>query len=132
LNAWTNLYHTWYVYHGTWAHLNGIIHKPFPSICVCVCVCVCVCIPLSLLGNGSETCLPSCCLATNTQNNKTVERVIFYAVWVVSKESLCIPPVAREQLSKHEELLEASFYMLSMSYQRKVWYLFFPEHLVPA
>jgi hypothetical protein len=27
LNAWTNLYETWYVYHGTWANLNGIIKQ---------------------------------------------------------------------------------------------------------
>jgi hypothetical protein len=32
-NAWTNLYETWYAYHGTWAHLNGIPHKYFPSVC---------------------------------------------------------------------------------------------------
>jgi hypothetical protein len=38
LNAWTNLYETWYIYHGTWAHLNGILHKSLPSICVCMCI----------------------------------------------------------------------------------------------
>ena len=27
LNARTSLYETWYLYHGTWAHLNGILHK---------------------------------------------------------------------------------------------------------
>jgi hypothetical protein len=24
---WTNLYGTWYVYHDTWGHLNGVLHK---------------------------------------------------------------------------------------------------------
>jgi hypothetical protein len=35
-------------YHGTWAHLNGLIKKSLPSVCVCVYV-----YPLSFLGNGS-------------------------------------------------------------------------------
>jgi hypothetical protein len=34
LNAWTSLYETWYAYHGTWALLNGVFHKFFPSVCV--------------------------------------------------------------------------------------------------
>jgi hypothetical protein len=34
LNASTNLYETWYVYHGTWAHLSGVLHKSLPSDCV--------------------------------------------------------------------------------------------------
>jgi hypothetical protein len=46
---WTNLYETWYVYDGTWAHLNGLIKKSLPSVCV---------YPLSLLGNGSVETLP--------------------------------------------------------------------------
>jgi hypothetical protein len=29
---------TWYVYHDTWAHLNGVLHKSLPSVCVSVCV----------------------------------------------------------------------------------------------
>jgi hypothetical protein len=38
LNAWTSLYKTWCAYHGTWAHLNSILHKCLPSVCVFVCV----------------------------------------------------------------------------------------------
>jgi hypothetical protein len=34
----TNLYETWYAYHGTWTHLNGVLHKSFPSVCQSVCV----------------------------------------------------------------------------------------------
>jgi hypothetical protein len=36
LNGWTNLYETWHVYHGTWAHLNGVLHKSLPSVCLYV------------------------------------------------------------------------------------------------
>jgi hypothetical protein len=38
LYAWTNIYETRYVYHGTWAHLNGVLHKFVVSVCVSVCV----------------------------------------------------------------------------------------------
>jgi hypothetical protein len=27
---------------GKWSHLNGVLHKIPPRVCVCVCVCVCV------------------------------------------------------------------------------------------
>jgi Mn2+/Fe2+ NRAMP family transporter len=39
LNAWTNLCETWYVCHGTWAYLDGVLHKSLLSVCVSVCVC---------------------------------------------------------------------------------------------
>jgi hypothetical protein len=32
LNAWTNIYETWYVYHGTWAHLNDVLQEFLPSV----------------------------------------------------------------------------------------------------
>jgi hypothetical protein len=49
LNASTNLYEIWYiVYQGTWVHLNGVLHKFLPSVCVPVCI-----TPVSLLCNGS-------------------------------------------------------------------------------
>jgi hypothetical protein len=38
LNAWTNLYETWYVYHGTWVYLSGVLHKSLPSACAPVCI----------------------------------------------------------------------------------------------
>jgi hypothetical protein len=53
LNAWTNLYETSYVYKDIWAHLNDVLHKSLPSVCVSVCVSV-----LSLLGKGSVKCIP--------------------------------------------------------------------------
>jgi hypothetical protein len=46
LNNWTNLYETWYVYYTNWIHLNGVLHKSLPSVCVSICL---PC--LSLLGN---------------------------------------------------------------------------------
>jgi hypothetical protein len=36
LNGWTSLYETRYVYHGTWAHLNGVLHKSLISVCLSV------------------------------------------------------------------------------------------------
>jgi hypothetical protein len=100
LNAWTNLYETRYVYHGNWAHFNGVLRKSLPSVSVSVCVSL-----LSLLGKGSVKYIPHFIArqrlgkhvpaATNTRNNRRiVGRVIFYAVCVLSKESpwvcLCI------------------------------------------
>jgi hypothetical protein len=35
-NAWTNIYRSWYAYHDTWAHLNGVIHKSLSLVCVFV------------------------------------------------------------------------------------------------
>jgi hypothetical protein len=92
LNAWTKLYKTWYVYHGTWAHLNCVLHKSLPPVCVSGCVSL-----LSLLGKGSVKCIPPFIArqrldkhipaATNTRNSRrTVRRVIFCAVRDLSKE----------------------------------------------
>jgi hypothetical protein len=37
LNAWTNIYETWYVQHGTWAHLDAYFINPaHQSTCVYV------------------------------------------------------------------------------------------------
>jgi hypothetical protein len=38
LKAWVSFYETWYVYHGTWAHLKCLLHKFLPSVCVSICV----------------------------------------------------------------------------------------------
>jgi hypothetical protein len=83
LNAWTNLYETWYVYCGIWAHLNGILHKSLPSVCVFVCI-----FPPIILTQWLGEHVP---VATNTCNNRRiVGRVIFYVVHVISKERLCV------------------------------------------
>jgi hypothetical protein len=111
LNAWNNLYETWYAYHGTWAHLNGILYKSLPSVWVSVCVC-----PLLLKGNGLVKCIPPFSArqliskhvpaAMNTHNNRRiVGHVAFYAVCVfIRGESVGLtiypPIIARWQLSK--------------------------------
>jgi hypothetical protein len=74
LNALTNIYETWYVCHGTWAHLIGLLHRSLRSVCVSIRVS-----RLSLLGNGSVRCIiPFAArqrlgkhvpVATNTLNN---------------------------------------------------------------
>jgi hypothetical protein len=48
----TNLYEIWYIYHGTWAHLNGILHKSLPSVSIYMYM------RLSLRGNGSVYMFP--------------------------------------------------------------------------
>jgi hypothetical protein len=52
INFWTSLYETWYVYHVTWSHLSGVLHKSLPSVCVFICV------SLPLPGNGSVPTFP--------------------------------------------------------------------------
>jgi hypothetical protein len=86
LNAWTNFYETWYVYHGNWAHLNSVFHKFFPSVCVSVCDSL-----LSLQGIRSVKCVPLFGArqrlgrhvppAKNRRNNrKIVEGVVFCTI----------------------------------------------------
>jgi hypothetical protein len=79
LNVWTNLYETRYVL-DTWAHLNGGLHKSLPSVCVSVCVSHPI-VARQQIGKHFPT-------AKNTRNNRSVGRVVFYAVRVVIKESL--------------------------------------------
>jgi hypothetical protein len=77
-NSWT-----WYVYHGTWAHLNSVLHKSLPSVSVAVCISPSI-IATQRLGKH----VPA---ATNTCNNKRIiGRFILFAVCVVSKESLWV------------------------------------------
>jgi hypothetical protein len=79
LNAWTNRYETLYVYHGTWAHLNSVVHKSLPSVCVSVCVSL-----FSSLANCSVNTFP------------------------------------RQQIHATMGLLDASFSVRLLSYQRRV------------
>jgi hypothetical protein len=71
-------------------HLNGVLHKPLPSVCVFVCVSF-----LSLLDNSLVTCIPPFIarqwlgthvpVATNTCNNRRIAG--HECLWVC----LCIP-----------------------------------------
>lgn len=91
LYAWTALYETYNVYHGKWTHLNGILHKFLPSVCVSLCVFL-----LLLHGNGSIKCffpfgtrqylLKYIPTATNTHNSgRLVGYVIFSVVFFFVK-----------------------------------------------
>jgi hypothetical protein len=67
--------------------------------------------------------------AINTRNNTIiVGRVAFYAVRLVSKESLWVCVKTRSR--GNEELLEASFFYAVRVVSRKVGNQFFPELLV--
>jgi hypothetical protein len=76
LNAWTSLYETKHVYHGTWVHLNSILNKSLSFS-------LCVCISLLLLGNSSVKTLP---WQQIHNKRRTVGCIVFYSV-LVSKES---------------------------------------------
>jgi hypothetical protein len=73
-----------------------VLHKFFLSVYVHVCISV-----LSLLGNGSVTCIPHndarqrllkhVTATTNMRyNNRIVGRIFFFVIHVLSKESLCV------------------------------------------
>jgi hypothetical protein len=53
LNAWTDPCETWFVCHGTWAHLSGVFQNSLPSVSVSVCVSL-----LLLLSKGSVYTFP--------------------------------------------------------------------------
>jgi hypothetical protein len=53
-------------------------------------LCVCMCIPLSLPGNGTANSF--CGIEFTRDNRRTVRRVVFCAIRVVSKESLLVLP----------------------------------------
>jgi hypothetical protein len=133
LNAWTNLYETWYtrIYHGTWAPLSGALLKSLPSVCVSVCMSF-----LSLLGKGPVNCIPpfvdrqrldkNVPAATNTRNSRRIVGcVIFYIVRVFC-ESVCVSPcicwVTTRYICSHgnEELLQTSYSIRFILYQEKV------------
>jgi hypothetical protein len=88
--------------------------KPFPSVCVSVCLIV-----LSLLVDSSVKTLPRKRITCSF--GKIVERV-FYAARIVSKERLWVCRYINLSMlgNGNEELLEASFSVRSVSYQRQV------------
>jgi hypothetical protein len=72
-----NIYETWYVYHGTWVHLNGVIHKSLPSVRVSAYVSLIV---------ARQRLSKNVTAATSTHNTRIIGRVVFCAVRVVSRE----------------------------------------------
>jgi hypothetical protein len=106
LNAWTNLYETWYVYYGTWTHLNCILHKSFPSVSVPLYVSV-----FSLLGKGSVKCMPPFVSRELLGKHVATAKKMcwkrrFYAVRVVLKQSRwsILPRTSRFLISKLAQL----------------------------
>jgi hypothetical protein len=82
LNASPNLYETWYVYHGIWAHLKGMFHKSFHTS---------LCLYLYLPIVGRQRLVKYVPVATNTSKNiRILVDVVFYTVCVLSKESLWV------------------------------------------
>jgi hypothetical protein len=87
LNAWTHLYEIWYVYHGTWANLNCLLHTSLPSVCVCMCM------PPIVARQWLNIHIP---VAMNTWNKEELLYASF-SVWSVSYQRrvcgvcLCIP-----------------------------------------
>jgi hypothetical protein len=77
---------TWFVYLGTWAHHNGVLHKSLPSVCVSVCMAL-----LPLLGKGSVKCVPSFISRQHVPAQRihaTIEEIFGrVCLWVC----LCIP-----------------------------------------
>jgi hypothetical protein len=77
LNALINIYENWYLYHESWAALNGVFHKSVTSVCVYTPI-----VARKRLGKH----VPA---ATGISNNRRIVwRVLFYAFRVISKESL--------------------------------------------
>jgi hypothetical protein len=71
--------YTWQ-YHGTWSHLNGVLLKSLPSVCVCICI------PPFVARQRLGKQYPA---ATNTRNiRRIVGRVVLHAIHVVFKESM--------------------------------------------
>jgi hypothetical protein len=61
------------IHYRTWARLNGVLHRSLSSVCLSVCIWI----PLSLLD-----------VRTHTARDELFWRAIFYAVHIVSKESM--------------------------------------------
>jgi hypothetical protein len=78
MNAWTSHYETRYVYHATWAHLNGVFQKSLPSVCVSVYVS-----PVVAWQHLGKKRYPD---KEYTRNNRNVH-LVFYEVPVVPEES---------------------------------------------
>jgi hypothetical protein len=77
-NAWTNLYEISYTCHGTWAHLNAVLHKSRPLVFVSVFLSPHLCYSTARQKHYSGN--------KYTRNNRSVGRFVFYAVRVLWKE----------------------------------------------
>jgi hypothetical protein len=123
LNSWTNLYVTWYVYIMVQEPISTayLINPSHQSVCLHVYLPV-------VARQRLEKHVPT---ATNASNDRELLDSPFSAFPVVSKENLwvclCIPLLllgnsSVNTLPQQQELFEASFFVRSMSYQKKVGY----------
>jgi hypothetical protein len=104
LNAWTNLYETWYVCHGTWTHLNGV-----PPISLCVCLCIPL---LLLLTNGSVNTFLRQLIQKQQKNSLTVRFLCSPCLIKGESVSLSVyPPIVdRQRLDKHVPAATKNYY----------------------
>jgi hypothetical protein len=97
LNAWTSLYVTWHAYHDTWAHLNGVLRKSLPSLCVSMFIL------LSLLGKRSVNTFPQQWIPATKE--ELLDAPFLCGPHIIKGESLdraLYPPiVARQRIGKH-------------------------------
>jgi hypothetical protein len=89
-------YETRYVYRGTSAHLNGVIHKSFPLVCLCS--------HPTLLGNGSVKTFPRQWIHTQ-QHNCLTRRFLCGPCgakesrrWVIQRNSCFLSTYRRERV----------------------------------
>jgi hypothetical protein len=71
------------IYHGTWAHLNGVLHKSLPLVCVLY---VYPCI--SLLDNGSVKTLTRQTILTQQQMNCWTRRFLWGPCRIKGKQAI--------------------------------------------
>jgi hypothetical protein len=116
LKAWTKLYETWYVYHGTWAHLKGVLHKSLPWISVSLCVSSHIVarqrLGKTFLWQQIRAAIIELLHLSFSVQFVWYQRRIYWSIYC----SLVIQTLSRG----NEELLKAPFSVLSVSYQRKV------------
>jgi hypothetical protein len=94
LNAWTNLYELRYVYHGTWAHLNGVLHKYLPSVCVLYVYVARQRLGKKVIAATNTQAIEALLDASFSMRSMSYERRVY--------ESVCVwPIVATKRLSKH-------------------------------
>jgi hypothetical protein len=124
LNASTNLYETWYVYHVSWAYVNVVFHKSLPLVHAPL--------PLMLLGIGSVNVFPWQWICATTEKLLGTS----FCKWSLSfwRESLgmCVPLSLLVNSSVNTflqqwRIIGGVISMQSVSYQKKVAYYFFSE-----
>jgi hypothetical protein len=101
MNAWTSLYETWYVYHDTWAHVSGVLHKSLTSVCVSVCVSFLLFLgKRSFLGNSSVNTFPRQLIHAAIE--ESLDACVYLSVYLVI--------VVKQQLGKDVPAAKKNFW----------------------